>query len=456
MDQMLACLVDFIGETDFDSLGSAAVDRLVRHTVDTIGCGAGGFASAPARATRAVVSGIGGPLVASMYGENEKVLVEFAAFANATANRYLDFNDFGTSGHPSDMIPAILGMAEATGASGADAISGIFIAYEIATALAEAAPVQGGWDQGLYCSLGVAAGLAKMLRLPREQVANALSLAIVPSVPLKVTRFGQLSEWKAAAAAHATMTATLAVRLSRQGMSGPPEPFEGKDGLFERVWPPFEIQLGPRSDGTTAIERASLKSFPACYWGQVPIDLMTQLRSRVHAAEIESMEVSTCQTAWWAIGGGRGDATEKWRPATRETADHSMPYLLAVTLVDGKLDDESYDEARLTDPRLLSVMDKIRVTERADLTSRASRDQCPTELTIHLRNGSVATATADVPRGHHTNPMTNDEVKDKFEKLVSRVLAPSAVGGLGQRLWDLPELGDLEEVGQFFRSFDVR
>lgn len=451
MDQMLEALTDFVEATDLTKIGPSTLHRVARHTVDAVGCGAGGFFSAPAAVARSMASGSRGDLEASVYGLSEPAPIDLAAFANVTANRYLDFNDFGVSGHPSDMIPAMLAMGEANGSSGSDVVVSIYLAYEIATRMAEAVPADLGWDQGIYCSVGVAAGLSKLLGLPRGQMANAVSLAVVPAIPLRVTRFGELSEWKAAATGHAAMTACFATRLASRGMTGPPAPFEGKDGLFERIWPAFD--LNPSAASHRGIERASLKQFPACYWGQVPVALMMELRERADISRVERIEVATCERAWWTIGGGRGDADEKWRPPTRETADHSMPYLLALALIDGVVDESGFELQRLCDPVLMAVMDNIRVRERADLTARATRDTCPTELTIQLKNGAILTASSDVPRGHHENPMDDHEVTSKFQELVKRALPAAIVTELADALWHLAELPSLHDVGAMFRMF---
>jgi 2-methylcitrate dehydratase len=454
VDEILASLVDFIEESSAADLPSSATDRVVRHTLDSIGCGAGGFGSGPATTARSVVRGITGPLVASMYGETEKVLVDHVGFANATANRFLDFNDFGVSGHPSDMIPAVLAMTEAVSAPGAAAVLGVHLAYEIATRFAEAVPPDGGWDQGIYCALGIAAAQSKILRLDRAATANALSLAAVPSLPLRVTRFGELSEWKAAATGQSAMAATFAVRLAQAGLTGPPAPFHGKDGLLERAWPTFDVDLSPANP--TAIERASLKRHPACYWGQVPVDLVTEVRPRVDLDNVTAIRVETCESAWRTIGGGRGDAEQKWRPTTRETADHSMPFLMAVAWLDGGLSEAAFAQERLGDPRVLGVVDKITVVERPDLTARSTRDTCPTELTVVGADGSTVHAAADVPRGHHANPMTDDEVSAKFHALAAHSLDRASAGELADRLWGLADAPSLEEISAIFRRFAVR
>ncbi|SDG81425.1 MmgE/PrpD family protein [Microbacterium pygmaeum] len=451
MDTTLERLVDFVDSVETRHLAPQTVEQVVRHVVDTVGCGAGGFRSEPAAIARSVVEGTGGPLVASVYGQPEKILVDCAGFVNGAANRYLDFNDFGSSGHPSDMIAVVLAAAEATRAGGSEVVAGVYTAYEVATTLAESVPATGGWDQGIFSSLGVAAGLARVFGLSRQQTANALSLAIVPSAPLKVTRYGQLSEWKAAAVPHASMTASFATRLARAGMTGPPEPFEGKFGLFEQVWEPFDLRLG--SAVPSAIERSSLKRFGACYWGQVAIDIVTRLRVGLDLERVESIEVVTCDSAYRAIGGGVGDHDAKWRPSTRETADHSMPFLVASALRDGAIGEATYADERLSDRRLLAVMDRITVTGRDDLTARSTRDRCPTSVTITLSDGTVVEHEQDFPRGHPANPMSDSEVAAKFDDLVSEALPAAASADLSGQLWDLPALSSLEGIAAHFRSF---
>lgn len=457
MDAMLSALTDFVASVDAAALPTSVVHTVIRQTVDSVACGAGGFTGDAAEIARRTVEGTVGPLCASAYGLSSPVLVDAAAFANATADRYLDYNDFGASGHPSDMIPALLALTEAVGAPGRAAVAGIHIAYEVATTLAEAVPPDGGWDQGLYCSLGVAAGASHILGLDRTRTAAALSLSIVPSVPLRTTRFGELSTWKAAATAHATMTALFAVRMAALGMSGPAAPFEGKDGVFERVWPALpDIRFGADEGRPAAIERASLKRYPACFWAQVGIDLVVGLRARVDPAAVTAIEVATARSAWWSIGGGRGDAAEKWRPGTRETADHSMPFLLASALLDGHIDERTFAATRLTDPGLLSLMDRISVVERADLTASATRDRCPTELTLRLDDGTELSAGNEVAKGHPGNPMSDADIADKFAEFTARVLPDEDASRLAELLWNLPALRDLSEVGAMFRAFAPR
>ena len=456
MDSLLNTLVAFVAEVDPARLPESVTQAVTHHVLDTVGCGAGGFDSPAAKVTREVSHGVSGPMVASMYGSSEKILIDAVALANGTANRYLDFNDFGTSGHPSDMIPAIFAVAEANGATGSEFVAGVYIAYEIASALAEAVPEGMAWDQGLYCALGVAAAASKIAGLNVVQTANALSLAIVPNVSMRVTRFGELSAWKAAAAPYACSSALTAVRLAAAGMTGPPEPFVGKNGIFENVWPAFELQLHCDFSKPTGIERSSLKSYGACYWAQVGVYLSSQLRQRVDIHQVQTIEVETCHSAWYVIGGGSGDAAQRWRPKTRETADHSLPFLMASMFVDGDITERSFSDERLNDEGFLSFVAKISVTERGDLSAQATRDTCPTEVSVHLVDGAVLKVRQEFPKGHPANPMCEDEIVEKFRKFTEAVLLPPEVEELKSLLLGIGEAVSLEPIAILLRKFRTR
>lgn len=453
MDNLLHTLADFVGAVDPQRIPPTVTKEVIRHTLDTVGCGAGGLASSTMSVVREVSQGVTGPMVASTYGSEEKVLIDFAALVNGTANRYLDFNDFGTSGHPSDMISAILAVAEASGASGRDVVAGVYIAYEIASTLAEAVPKDLPWDQGIFCALGVAGAASKILGLDQVKTRHALSLAAVPNVSMRVTRFGELSAWKASAAPYACMQALTAVRLAAAGMAGPSEPFEGNKGIFENVWPAFELHLTPDFSRPTGIERSSLKQYGACYWAQVGVDLIHGLRRGIDLNDISSIEIDTCHTAWFVIGGGSGDAAQRWRPQTRETADHSLPFLMATMLADGEIGEQSFSAARLKDESFLSLVAKISVSERTDLTARATRDTCPTEVRITLTSGELLTDEREFPKGHPMNPMDDDEVIEKFREFVGSVLPARELDSLQRQLLQLPELNDLELIGDLLRKF---
>ena len=236
-DDGTRALVDFAH--DQHELTPGAVAGATRQYLDGVGCAAGGFVGAAPGIARAVAQTAGGGM--SAYGLRDRSTPEYATFANACATRQLDYNDCYTGivvggGHPSDMTPAIVGAVETSGGSGHDAIRGIHTAYEVYAAIADHVPLRDlGFDQGVNLAISVSVALASVWSLSGEQTANAISLAITPSLPMRVTRAGELSHWKGCAAAQATMAAVWATRLAAAGMTGPPRPFEGVDALTRHI-----------------------------------------------------------------------------------------------------------------------------------------------------------------------------------------------------------------------------
>jgi 2-methylcitrate dehydratase len=455
MDGTLTRLVKYIADVDFGALHPSAVDAIELHYLDAVGCGLGAISSPMARTVRNAAAGMTGAFQASTYGCPEPAFVDMAGFVNAALNRYLDFNDFGpVSGHPSDMAPIQIAYGEALGAAGADVVTAIYVSYEIATALSECFnPADNWWDHGLLYAIASAGGIAKLMRLDEEQTANALALAAVSALPLIVTRLGSVSGWKACATGYAAMCAGHLCRLAAAGMSGPSEPFEGPRGLFERVSPLKIPTLADPAAGKSAVERASLKAYPACYLAQSALDAALRARVGVAVDDIAAIDVETGKWAWSAIGGGSGDADSKWRPSTRETADHSLPYIVAVAVLDGTISDESYCDHRLfADAALKSLIARVSVSEAPDLTEAGSHGVHPSRVTLRLRDGSARPASCQYPKGDPDNPMCEREVSDKFARLAAYTLPPGGIDELSDRLRGLAFESSLARIGSLFRS----
>ena len=271
-----------------------------------------------------------------------------AGFANGVMVRYLDCNDAYFSpggGHPSDMIPAVLAMADPVGCDGQTVITAIVLAYEIFCRLSDQMVVGDfGWDQGMFSVIGAACGAGKVLGLDRTAMEQAISLAIVPNLPLGVTRLGELSMWKGCAAACATRAGIFAAQLAQEGMTGPAEPFDGPRGLWDQsIGQPIVLDQFGGGPEPFCIAATSFKFFPSQIHTQGPIGLALELRSQVPAEQIAAIRLRTYRAAV------RSAATDpqKWDPQTRETADHSIPYLVATALQDGAVTPASFTNERI-------------------------------------------------------------------------------------------------------------
>jgi 2-methylcitrate dehydratase len=446
MDQTTELLSTYACELSYDDLPSEVVHQVKRTLIDTLGCALGGFQAEPSVIARRLAQSVTSTTPARLLGTQESSAPDLAGFANGVMVRYLDYNDSYFSpggGHPSDMIPAVLALADPLGRDGRTVITSIVLAYEVFCRLFDhVAAGELGWDQGIFSVIGAASAAGKVMGLDRQAMGQAISLAVVPNLPLGVTRVGELAMWKGCAAASATRAAIFAVQLAQQGMTGPAAPFEGRRGLWEQVVG-TPVQLGRfGGDGEPLrIMSTIFKAFPSQIHTQGPISLALQLRARVPVADIAAIRLRSYRTAV------RSAATEpeKWAPQTRETADHSIPYLVATALHHGAVTPHSFSRVHLQDPTVQTLMARMTVEEDADFTRRFP-DEYPCCLEVTTASGQRHVASTTHPPGHWRQPLSDDEVADKFRRLTARVLSVPQCDRALTLLWTLDQLPHLQEL----------
>lgn len=295
MDAITEKLGSYALSVDYSALPAEPVHEAKRRVLDSLGCALAAFDSAPSRIARNVAATAQSTEPARILGCSVKTTPELAAFANSVMVRYLDCNDSLVSvagGHPSDMLPAVLAAAEVAHGSGKAALTALVLAYEVYGRFAEVCAIRDrGWDQGIFISLGSACAAGKLLGLSREQLAHAISMAAVASVPLGQTRVGELSMWKGCATAVAVRHGVFAAILAYGGMEGPPLPFEGRFGLFEQVTGVLELlEFGSAAKGVPfKICDTSIKYFPAQIHTQAGAAMALDLRSRFELDEVEAI-----------------------------------------------------------------------------------------------------------------------------------------------------------------------
>ena len=448
MDRTTETLARYATSLRYGHLSPSAVKDAKRHVIDSLGCAMGGATSEPAVIARRVAPAAPGAPTARLLGEGRATTPEAAAFANTAMIRFLDANDTYISrgsGHPSDMLGAILAAAEVAGASGTDFLLATVLGYEVFGALADQVSLRDrGWDQGVFVAPASAAGAGRLLGLSTSKMADAIAIAVTANVATRQTRAGELSMWKGCATAAAAKAGLFAAQLAKAGMTGPTAALEGRHGLCEQVAGAFE--LGALGGGRSfAIERTNLKFFAAEYHAQAPLAVALALRNKVRAEEIEALEVQIYAMAHSEIG----SEPAKWDPQTRETADHSLPYMLAVALVDGRITPASFEPKRYLDPALRPLMNRIRVTESPELTRRFPRE-LPSQIDVTTRSGRRYTERAEYPKGHAENPMTDADVERKFRNLSEDVLGRARAAGALETLWRLDEVTRMGAVVDLF------
>ena len=427
----------------FDGLSPETVHEVKRRVLDSIGCALGAWKSRPACVTRAVARAVQIADGASLIGSTHRTTPDLAAFSNGALIRYLDYNDTYLSrepAHPSDNIAAALAVGQACGADGRQIIAAIVLGYELQCRLCDVASLRAhGWDHVVYGALSTALLASRLYGLSVEQTVHALGLAGVCNFATRQTRTGQISDWKACAFSNAARNGVFAANLARLGMTGPNEIFEGPKGLFKMVTGPFDLRWSNGPDDWM-IRKTYIKFWPAEYHSQSAIDAVLQLRPQVGAADqIERILVESFEAAVSIIG----SEPEKWRPTSRETADHSLGYCMAVALLDGDVTQESFSDARIRDPRVLGLLDKIEIVETKECNA-GYPDGIPNKLIIRTKDGRELTKLVKYPRGHAGNPMTDEEVVAKFRRQAAAVVS----SGTAQRIVDLAfSLDELDDVG---------
>jgi len=446
MGTMGSRLANWVAGLRYEELPPEAIHEAKRRVIDSIGCALGAYRSAPARIARLEAQDVSDACGATVWGTRHKTTPSLAAFANGTMVRYLDFNDTYLSkepAHPSDNIPAALAVAQSADLAGKEALLGMVIGYEVQCRLCDAASLRArGWDHVYYGALSTALLSGRLWGLDAARLEHALGLAGVCNIATRQTRTGQLSMWKACAFANAARNGLFAASLARRGMTGPHEIFEGPKGIFRMLTGPFELELA--GDGDFMINRTYIKYWPAEYHSQSAIDAALRLREEIGPARMEGISIGSFEAAVSIIG----SEPEKWRPTSRETADHSMPYCVAVALLDGEVTLRSFEEERLRDPKVLALLDVTKVYEDPALNA-GYPEGIPNHLRIRLADGRTLDQRVDFPRGHARNPMSDEEVVAKFDRLAEGVVSRATAERIVDRCWRLDKLTNVSELLEF-------
>ena len=438
MDATTARLVDYALQADYATLPAQTVHECKRRLIDTLGCALGAYDEPLSAMARAVAARSQGDPSARIWGSRSSATPEIAAFANGVMLRVMDISDtyLGKArGHPSDVIAAVLAAADVAHADGRAVIAATTAAYDIYCSLCNATDWNAkGWDQPVYAVLAATVAAGRLLALTREQLGNAIALALVPNMAMTQTRRGALSSWKGCAGANAARNAIFAAMLARDGFTGPTAIFEGEGGLFD-IAGRFDWVL-PQVDHMIA--HTHIKTLPVCYHGQSAVLLALDMRKRLPAERVKEIRVEAYRTAVDMMG----NDPSRWAPTTHETADHSLPYTIAIAFLDGAVTESSFDPARFTDPAVVAFMHKVRVAEDPQL-SALYPDGAPSRLTVTLNSGEVESAEMRYPTGHAKSAIGDDEVEKKFCRMAQTRLGEAACGEALDRLWNLERARDM-------------
>lgn len=431
-------LAAFVEKATLDDLSPEALEQLKIRVLDTLGVAVGALDAEPIVAIRGLLEDLGGTEQSTLIGGG-KTTPERAAFFNSALSRYLDFMDAylakGETNHPSDNFGAVLAAAESVDGSGADLLTAFAVAYQVQSRLSDVAPVRDlGFDHTTQGAFAAATAAAKAFGLPADQIANAAAMAGTANVALRVTRTGNLSNWKGLAYPHVAKEGTWSALLASRGITGPEEVFEGNKG-FKDLAGRYELDWS--KENLERVTRSIIKKYNAEIHSQSALDAALKLREEnsIDPARITKIELTTFDVAYSIIGGGEEGSKQLVR--TKEEADHSLPWMLAVALLDGELNPGQYAPERVVADDVQDLMKKVTITPDEALSARFP-DEMPAIVTITLDDGTAYTREDGAYDGFFTQPLDWEGARRKFDALTS----PFADQSLRDEISDL--VHDLE------------
>jgi 2-methylcitrate dehydratase len=412
-------LAAFVARSSYEQLSSDARLRLKIRILDTIGCAIGAIGHGPATQIRAYAQAWSSDGPCAFVGGGRGA-PDHAALLNGALVRYTEFNDSylapGETCHPSDNFAAVLAAAELGDADGCTLMTALAAAYQVQCRLSDAAPLRRrGFDHTTHLAYSASAGAARALKLDAERTAHAIAMSGAALNALRVTRAGALSQWKTLAGPFAAASALEAALFARSGITGPLGILDDATG-FATIAGPVRIQWD--AEDLERVCATSLKRFDADIHSQTAIQTAIELREkyRFRPDEIAMIEVDVFDVAYHISGGG-GDH-DKTIVATREDAAHSLPYLVAVALLDGTVGPAQYRAARIQRSDVQRLLCRVMVRPHRGY-SRRFPDEMPSRVWAILRDGRRFSLERNDYPGFRTNPVLWEAIYDKYLALAS-------------------------------------
>lgn len=419
---MVEELGNWAASLQWDDLSEKAVEVLKGRLLDGIGVAIGALEGEPVKAIRKMTEDLGGNPLVTLIGGG-KTTPDYATFYNGAAVRYLDFNDSylakNETNHPSDNIAPVLAAAEYNNASGKNFLLALGIAYQIHTRLSDVAPVRNhGFDHTVQGAYAAAAGAARALGLDRKGISNAAAIAGTGQNALRVTRTGELSNWKGLAYPNTAMGAVHAALLASYGITGPREVFEGNKGFMDSIAGSFEIDWA--KEDLERVTDTIIKKYNAEIHSQSSIEGLLEIRDKenISPEDIKQIRLYTFDVAYNIIGGG--EEGDKKTIRYKEEADHSLPYMLAAAYLDGQVMPDQYEADRITSDDIQNLLQKVDVEEVEEYSERFPEEMA-CRIEVETNDGKVLKVEKRDYQGFKTNPASWDVLMDKYNGLTKNI-----------------------------------
>lgn len=420
-------IAEFAVGLTYEQLPAEVVNEAKRYLYDSIGCAYGAHHTKDVAIMRDIYREMGGREEATLIGFGDKMPAVNATLVNSLMVRALDFNDIywkEDPSHPSDIIPAALAVGEMVNASMKDVIVAIVLAYEFEQRLCEFAKPgvrERKWHHATLTQFVSPIVAGKLLGLTVDQMVNAIGINGAHNHTIGCPTAGKLTMMKNTVDPMAVQTGVFAALMAQRGYTGTEAVFEGKEGFMDVFGPDWDLDalVGHLGDRYKILE-CSMKAFPTEALTHTHITCAIKVVSEhdIHPDQIEQVTITTIARACDILFD-----PHKYRPESRETADHSLPYCIAAALVDRKITTNSFSDETMKDPRIWNVIDKIKGEASVEFEAMFPAKQ-PSKVVVRLTDGREFSEYLEYPKGDPREPMTIEDLDNKFDALSSKLLTP--------------------------------
>ncbi|KPJ90776.1 MAG: 2-methylcitrate dehydratase [Gemmatimonas sp. SG8_17] len=448
-DTITAVMARWAAQLKYEQLSERAVQEARRYLLDSLGCALGGLRQEDARIALEVLQEIGGTGPATILGSGRKTDPVSAALANALMVRVMDYNDIywqQDPSHPSDIIPAALACGERAGGAGKDLILGIVLGHEFEMRLCEAAFPgirERGWHHATLTAFVSPIVASRMLGLSWDKMQHAIGISAARHATLGAVTAGKLTMMKNTVDPMATQSGVMAALLAEKGYTGPEHVIDGKEGLTHCFGPEWRLNVLVDGLGESwRIERCSMKAFPTEGLTHAPISAVLDIVKENDLApeQIERVHIRSLARAADILAD-----PSKYDPRSKETADHSLPYVIAAAIADRQVTPAQFEPEKIMDPQIRAQLNKVHVVADPEIEAVFPKLQ-RVVVTIKTTDGREIPKQLDFPKGDPRNPLSDQEVEEKFDSLAAPVLTDRSRARLKQAVWNLEQLGSISEL----------
>jgi len=457
-ETVTAKMARWAADLRFEQVSADAVYQAKRFLLDSLGCALGGFQQHDVQIALAVLDEIAGNGSATVIGTGERIDPVSASLANALMIRCMDYNDIywkQDPSHPSDIFPAALACCERARSDGKELIVGLVLGHEFEMRLCEAAFPgirERGWHHATLTAFVSPLVAGRALHLSWEQIQHAIGISASRHCTLGAVTAGKLTMMKNTVDPMATQSGVLAALLAEKGYSGPEHVIDGKEGLTHVFGPDWKLDLLTDGLGETwRITRCGMKAFPTEALTHTPISAVLDL---VKTNDLHPDQVQTVQIRSLARAADILSDPSKYDPHTKETADHSLPYVIAAALVDRQVTPVQFAMEKIMDPKIREQLSKVEVVADPEIEKVFPALQ---RVIVHIttKDGRHFEKQLDYPKGDPRNPLTDQEIEEKFAALAEGVLTSAAQKRVKETVWNLERVGSVSELMALMEA-DVR